>query len=193
MREHLESIALMDVIDNGKPIWEARADMETVIASLEYYGGLAPAIVGQHVKMPEGSFCVVTREPYGVVGGVGAWNYPLQTCTWKVAPALACGNTFVYKPSPFTPCSAVVLGEVLKEAGVPDGVFNVVQGEGETGAMLTQHPGCDKLSFTGSVATGTKLMQVRIDLLLLARISSTTNSYPGRRRRHPQRDPGARR
>ncbi len=108
----MEPLAKMDVIDNGKPIWEARADMETVISCLEYYGGLAPAIAGQHVKLPGGSFAYVTREPFGVVGAIGAWNYPLQTCTWKAAPAMACGNTFVYKPSPFTPCTAAVLGEV---------------------------------------------------------------------------------
>merc|ERR1719295_730076 len=159
MRENLEDIARLDVNDNGKPIWEARADMETVIASLDYYGGLAPSIVGQHVRLPGGSWGFASREPLGVVGGVGAWNYPLQTCTWKVAPALACGNTFIYKPSPLAPMAALVLGEVLKEAGVPDGVYNVIQGEGETGALLSNHPGCDKLSFTGSVPTGTKIME----------------------------------
>jgi len=159
VQENLEELAKMDVVDNGKPIWEARMDLETVIDSLTYYGGMASSIVGQHVKMPCGSFAMVTREPYGVVGGVGAWNYPLQTTTWKVAPALACGNTFIYKPSQLTPTAAVTLGEILKEAGVPDGVYNVIQGEGETGALLTAHPGCDKLSFTGSVATGEKIMQ----------------------------------
>eukprot|EP00095_Tigriopus_kingsejongensis_P001600 snap_masked-scaffold317_size209118-processed-gene-1.1 protein:Tk01600 transcript:snap_masked-scaffold317_size209118-processed-gene-1.1-mRNA-1 annotation:"aldehyde dehydrogenase family 9 member a1-a-like" len=159
MRDYTEDLAQVDVIDNGKPIWEARADMDSVIGCLEYYGGLAGSMSGQHVKMPNGSFAMVTREPYGVVGGVGAWNYPLQTCTWKAAPALACGNTFVYKPSPFTPVTAVVLGEVLKEVGIPDGVFNVVQGDSETGALLCQHPGLTKLSFTGSVPTGVKIMQ----------------------------------
>jgi len=158
MRENLEDIARLDVNDNGKPIWEARVDMESVISCLEYYGGLAPAIVGYHCKLPGGSWGTASREPLGVVGGVGAWNYPLQTCTWKVGPALACGNTFVYKPSPLAPLAAVVLGEVLQQAGVPDGVYNVVQGEGETGALLSSHPGCDKLSFTGSVPTGSKIM-----------------------------------
>merc|ERR1711892_1199927 len=109
-------------------------------------------------KIPGGSWGTASREPLGVVGGVGAWNYPLQTCTWKVGPALACGNTFIYKPSPLAPLAAVVLGEVLQQAGVPDGVYNVVQGEGETGALLSGHPGCDKLSFTGSVPTGAKIM-----------------------------------
>merc|ERR1712012_120667 len=159
VRENLEDIAKLDVKDNGKPIWEARMDMETVISSLEYYGGLAPAIVGYQVRLPGGSWGYASREPLGGVGGVGAWNYPLQTRTWKVAPALACGNTFVYKPSPLAPLAAVVLGEVLQLAGVPDGVYNVVQGEGATGAILTQHPDLDKLSFTGSVPTGTKIME----------------------------------
>merc|ERR1719295_1482405 len=159
MRENLEDIARLDVNDNGKPIWEARMDVESVIASLEYYGGLAPAIVGYHCKLPCGSWGTASREPLGVVGGVGAWNYPLQTCTWKVAPALACGNTFVYKPSPLAPLAAVVLGEVLKDAGLPDGVYNVVQGEAEAGSLLSNHPELDKLSFTGSVPTGTKIME----------------------------------
>ena len=109
--------------------------------------------------MPGGSFAMVTREPYGVVAGIGPWNYPLQSCTWKVAPALACGNTFVYKPSPLTPLTALTLAEVLKDAGVPDGVFNVIQGGAETGSLLTGHEGCDKLSFTGSVPTGTAIMK----------------------------------
>jgi len=158
IKSRSEELARLDVMDNGKPIWEARADLQTVTGCLEYYGGLAPAIVGHHVKLPGGSWGFASREPLGVVGGVGAWNYPLQTCTWKVGPALACGNTFVYKPSQLTPLAAVVLGEILQEAGVPDGVYNVIQGEGETGALLTEHPDCDKLSFTGSVSTGTKIM-----------------------------------
>jgi len=159
IRDNLEDIARLDVKDNGKPIWEARADLETVIASLEYYGGLAPAIVGYQTRLPGGSWGYASREPLGVVGGVGAWNYPLQTCTWKVAPALACGNTFIYKPSPLAPLEPVVLGEILKEAGVPDGVYNVIQGEGETGALLSRHQGLDKLSFTGSVPTGSRIME----------------------------------
>lgn len=159
IRAHTEDLARLDVIDNGKPIWEARSDIETVASCLEYYGGLAPGVVGEHVPLAGGSWAYVTKEPLGVVGGVGAWNYPLQTCTWKVAPALATGNTFVYKPSQLTPITAVVLGEILADVGVPAGVYNVVQGEGGTGAELARHPGCAKLSFTGSVPTGEKIMQ----------------------------------
>lgn len=112
MRENLEELAQNEVLDNGKPIWEARMDMETVIGSLEFYAGLAPTLYGQHVKLPNGSFAIVTKDPMGVVAGVGAWNYPLQTAAWKIAPALACGNTFVYKPSPLTPLNIVLLAEV---------------------------------------------------------------------------------
>ncbi|KAK4301061.1 hypothetical protein Pmani_026778 [Petrolisthes manimaculis] len=158
IRDNLEDISKLEVQDTGKPIWEARVDIASCADALEYYGGVAAAVVGQHVALPGGSFAMVQREPLGVIGGVGAWNFPMQTCVWKVAPALACGNTFVYKPSQFTPVTAVTLGEILTSAGVPDGVFNVVQGEGETGARLCNHPDVAKLSFTGSVPTGTKVM-----------------------------------
>lgn len=158
IRENLEDISRLEVQDTGKPIWEARVDIGSCADALEYYGGLAPAIVGQHIPLGGGSFAMVQRQPLGVVGGIGAWNFPMQTCVWKVAPALACGNTFVYKPSQFTPVTAVTLGEVLTSAGVMDGVFNVVQGEGEAGVHLCHHPDVAKLSFTGSVPTGTKVM-----------------------------------
>ncbi|KAK7073603.1 4-trimethylaminobutyraldehyde dehydrogenase [Halocaridina rubra] len=158
IRENLEDISRLEVRDTGKPIWEARVDIASCADALEYYGGIAAAIVGQHVPLSGGSFAMVQREPLGVIGGIGAWNFPMQTCIWKVAPALACGNTFVYKPSQFTPITAVTLGEILQEAGVPDGVYNVVQGEGDTGVWLCGHPDVAKLSFTGSVPTGVKVM-----------------------------------
>nr|XP_045612599.1 4-trimethylaminobutyraldehyde dehydrogenase-like isoform X1 [Procambarus clarkii] len=158
IRENLEDISKLEVRDTGKPIWEARVDIASCAEALEYYGGLAPAIIGQHVPLHGGSFAMVQRQPLGVIGGIGAWNFPMQTCVWKVAPALACGNTFVYKPSQFTPVTAVTLAEILTEAGVPDGVFNVIQGDGESGAKLCDHPDVAKLSFTGSISTGTKVM-----------------------------------
>lgn len=159
IRENLEDISKLEVHDTGKPIWEARVDISSCADALEYYGGLAPAIIGQHVPLHGGSFAMVQRQPLGVIAGIGAWNFPMQTCVWKVAPALACGNTFVYKPSQFTPVTAVTLGEILTEAGVPDGVFNVIQGEGETGAKLCGHLDVAKLSFTGSIPTGIKVME----------------------------------
>lgn len=163
VRQNVEELAQNEVLDNGKPIWEARMDMDTVIGCLEFFGGVAPSIYGQHVKLPQGSFAIISKDPLGVVGGVGAWNYPLQTATWKIAPALACGNTFVYKPSPLTPLNVVLLAELFREAGLPDGVLNVVQGEGETGAYLTSHPDVAKISFTGSVPTGSKIMKSAAD------------------------------
>ena len=163
VRQNVEELARNEVLDNGKPIWEARMDMDTVIGSLEFFGGVAPSIYGQHVKLPEGSFAIISKDPLGVVAGVGAWNYPLQTATWKIAPALACGNTFVYKPSPLTPLNIVLLAELFREAGLPDGVLNIVQGEGETGAYLSSHADVAKISFTGSVPTGSKIMKAAAD------------------------------
>ena len=159
IRENIEDISKAETQDNGKPIWESRMDVSGVADCWEYFGGLASSIVGQHVKLGGGTWAYVSREPLGVVGAIGAWNYPTQTCTWKAAPALATGNTFTYKPSQFTPLTAVILGEVLRDAGLPAGVFNIIQGVGETGAIMTKHKGFDKYSFTGSVPTGTKIMQ----------------------------------
>uniref|UniRef100_A0A915IL48 Aldehyde dehydrogenase domain-containing protein n=1 Tax=Romanomermis culicivorax TaxID=13658 RepID=A0A915IL48_ROMCU len=129
--------------------------------------------LGDHIPMSGGqSFAYTKREPLGVCAGIGAWNYPFQTCSWKCAPALACGNTLVYKPSPWAPITPVLLGEVLAAAGLPKGVFSVVQfaylsrklrlsqGEKETGEALISHPDVVKVSFTGSVTTGQRIMEV---------------------------------
>ncbi|XP_018007125.1 4-trimethylaminobutyraldehyde dehydrogenase A [Hyalella azteca] len=159
IRENLHDIVNLEVRDTGKPIWEARLDIESCADAFEFYGGIAPSVAGQHVPLANGSFALVVREPLGVVAGIGAWNFPMQTAVWKVAPALVCGNTFVYKPSQFTPVTAVTLAEVLRDAGVPDGVYNVVQGEGETGGLLARHPLVAKVSFTGSVPTGVQVMR----------------------------------
>ncbi|XP_076435384.1 4-trimethylaminobutyraldehyde dehydrogenase-like [Babylonia areolata] len=158
VRERLEELARTEVLDTGKPIWEARFDIQGCADTIQYYGGVAPTVVGDHTQLAGGSFAYTIREPLGVVGAIGAWNYPFQMVSWKSSPALACGNTVVFKPSPFTPLTAVMLGEIYKEAGLPDGCFNVVQGEGETGQLLSTHPDVAKMSFTGSVATGSKVM-----------------------------------
>ncbi|XP_071820200.1 4-trimethylaminobutyraldehyde dehydrogenase-like [Apostichopus japonicus] len=158
LRERQEEFARMESVDQGKPLWESRFDIETVIDGLEYFAGLAPSITGDHLPLQGGSFGIVKREPLGVCVGIGPWNYPVQMAGWKSAPALACGNTMVYKPSQFTPITTVMLAELYIEVGIPKGVFNVVQGEGETGRFLTCHPGVDKVSFTGSVPTGKKVM-----------------------------------
>ena len=107
--------------------------------------------------MRETSFVYTRREPLGVVAGIGAWNYPIQIALWKSAPALAAGNAMIFKPSEVTPLTALKLAEIYSEAGLPDGVFNVLPGVGaETGHYLTEHPGIAKVSFTGGVASGKK-------------------------------------
>lgn len=159
IREKLEDISQLEVRNNGKPIWEARVDIASCADAFEYFGGVISSMTGQHIPLSNDSFAIVCREPLGVVAGIGAWNFPLQTCSWKVAPALACGNSMVFKPSPLTPLTAVVLAEIFQEVGAPEGVFNVIQGEAKTGHALCEHPSVAKISFTGSVKTGIQIMK----------------------------------
>ncbi|GAB2783810.1 betaine-aldehyde dehydrogenase [Halomonas shantousis] len=159
LRERNDELAELETLDTGKPISETSAvDIVTGADSLEYFAGLAPAIEGTQIPLRETSFVYTRREPLGVVGAIGAWNYPLQIACWKAAPALAAGNAVVFKPSEVTPLSALKLADIFTEAGLPDGVFNVVQGDGRVGAMLTEHDDIDKISFTGEVGTGKKVM-----------------------------------
>ncbi|ESO01401.1 hypothetical protein HELRODRAFT_112795 [Helobdella robusta] len=158
LRERVEEVAEMEVLNNGKTIFEARFDIEDSAGTLEFLGGIATTeLAGQHMRLPGGSFGYTVREPLGVVVGIGAWNYPFQTAVWKSAPALVCGNAMVYKPSEFTPVTSLLLAELYKDAGVPDGVFNVVQGKGQVGQMLCEHPDVAKVSLTGSVPSGVKV------------------------------------
>uniref|UniRef100_A0A667YJ21 Aldehyde dehydrogenase 9 family, member A1a, tandem duplicate 1 n=1 Tax=Myripristis murdjan TaxID=586833 RepID=A0A667YJ21_9TELE len=156
IRERRDNIAKLEVINNGKSITEAQVDIDIAWQCIEYYAGMA----GQHIQLPGGAFAYTRREPLGVCVGIGAWNYPFQIAAWKSAPALACGNAMVFKPSPMTPVTAVILAEIYKEAGVPEGLFNVVQGGAETGTLLCHHPMVAKVSFTGSVPTGKKIMEM---------------------------------
>ncbi len=159
LRERNDEIAELESRNTGKPISETAAvDIVTGADVLEYYAGLAPAIEGTQVPLREGSFVYTRREPLGVIGAIGAWNYPIQIACWKTAPALAAGNAVVFKPSEVTPLTATALAEALTEAGLPDGVFNIVHGDGSVGARITEHPGIDKVSFTGEVGTGKKVM-----------------------------------
>ncbi|XP_060630283.1 4-trimethylaminobutyraldehyde dehydrogenase [Anolis sagrei] len=160
IRERRAEIATMETINNGKSITEALVDIDVSWQSLQYYAGLAGSMAGQHVQLSQGSFGYTRREPLGVCVGIGAWNYPFQIACWKSAPALACGNAMVFKPSPFTPVSVLLLAEIYNEAGVPKGLFNVVQGGAATGQFLIQHPKVAKISFTGSVPTGSKIMEM---------------------------------
>lgn len=159
LRERNDELARLETADTGKAYSETSAvDIVTGADVLEYYAGLATAVEGVQVPLRETSFVYTRREPLGVVAGIGAWNYPIQIALWKSAPALAVGNAMIFKPSEITPLTALKLAEIYTEAGVPDGVFNVVQGGGDVGAWLTAHPEIAKISFTGSVPTGKKVM-----------------------------------
>ena len=159
LRERNDELAELETRNTGKPISETAAvDIVTGADVLEYYAGLAPAIEGTQIPLRESSFVYTRREPLGVIGAIGAWNYPIQIACWKAAPALAAGNAVVFKPSEVTPLTAMKLAEVFTEAGLPDGVFNVVHGDGRVGQMLTEHEGIAKVSFTGEVGTGKKVM-----------------------------------
>ncbi|WP_252108645.1 MULTISPECIES: betaine-aldehyde dehydrogenase [unclassified Halomonas] len=159
LRERNDELARLETLNTGKPISEtASVDIATGADALEYFAGLAPALEGSQIPLREDSFVYTRREPLGVIGAIGAWNYPIQIACWKAAPALAAGNAVVFKPSEVTPLSALKLAEIFTEAGLPNGVLNVVQGDGQVGAMLTEHPGIAKVSFTGEVGTGKRVM-----------------------------------
>jgi betaine-aldehyde dehydrogenase len=159
LRARNAELAELETRDTGKPIQETNiVDVASGADCLEYFAGVAPTIVGEHVDLGPAAFGYTRREPVGVVAGIGAWNYPIQIACWKSAPALACGNAIIFKPSDMTPLTAIRLKEVLLEAGLPEGLFQVVQGFGETGRMLSKHPGIHKVSVTGSVGTGKAVM-----------------------------------
>lgn len=159
LRDRNDELAKLEVMDTGKPIAEATTvDVISGAECIEYFAGLAGGMRGDHFTLGE-NFAYTRREPLGVCAGIGAWNYPIQIACWKSAPALACGNAMVYKPAELTPLSALRLAEIYTEAGVPPGVFNVVQGDGRTGQAMTTHPGIAKVSLTGEVGTGKKVME----------------------------------
>lgn len=157
IRERNRELSELETLDTGKPLQETLvADAVSGADALEFFGGIAPMINGETINLG-GDFAYTKRVPLGVCVGIGAWNYPTQIACWKAAPALACGNAMVFKPSELTPLGALKLAEILTEAGVPAGVFNVVQGMGAVGGALVDHPGVAKVSLTGSVPTGQKV------------------------------------
>lgn len=157
IRDRAEELAVLETMDTGKPIQETRvADWPSGADALEYFGGLAATVTGQMIPLG-GDFVYTIREALGVCAGIGAWNYPSQIACWKAAPALIMGNAMVFKPSEETPLGALKLAEILTEAGLPAGIFNVVQGRGAVGAALVTDPLVEKVSLTGSVATGQKV------------------------------------
>jgi betaine-aldehyde dehydrogenase len=126
LRQRNDELAKLEVLDSGKPIQEAEAvDVASGADCVEYYAGLAATIHGEHYELAN-AFAYTRREPLGVCAGIGAWNYPIQIACWKSAPALACGNSMIFKPAELTPLTAIKLAEIYNEAGLPDGVFNVV-------------------------------------------------------------------
>jgi betaine-aldehyde dehydrogenase len=158
LRARNRELAELEVLDTGKPIQEADSvDVISGAECIEYFAGLAPSIAGQHIGL-RNAFVYTRREPLGICAGIGAWNYPLQIACWKSAPALACGNAMIFKPAELTPLSALRLAEIYAEAGVPPGVFNVVQGDGTVGRMLTTHKRIAKVSLTGEIGTGRQVM-----------------------------------
>ncbi|WP_438397323.1 betaine-aldehyde dehydrogenase [Caballeronia sp. DA-9] len=151
-------LSVIETHDTGKPIQETTvADANSGADALEYFGGLAGSLTGEHIPLGRGDFVYTIREALGLCVGIGAWNYPTLIACWKAAPALACGNTMVFKPSELTPLSVLKIAEILIEAGLPSGVFNVVQGYGDVGATLVTDPRVAKVSLTGSAATGRKV------------------------------------
>lgn len=158
MREHRQELAELESLDGGKPVSETpEADVDSGADCLEYFAGQAASLQGEYQQL-DGGFFYTRPEPLGVCAGIGAWNYPLQIACWKTAPALAAGNAMIFKPAELTPLSALRLAELFQQAGLPDGVFNVVNGDAATGQALTAHPGIAKISLTGDVGTGRKVM-----------------------------------
>jgi len=153
---HAAELAELETMDNGKPIREATyIDLPGVVENFEYFAGWPTKIEGETIPVPGQMFNYTLREPVGVCGQIIPWNFPLLMAAWKLAPALAAGNTVVLKPAEQTPVTALELARLIQEAGFPEGVVNVVPGFGETaGAALASHPGIDKIAFTGSGEVG---------------------------------------
>ena len=159
LRQRNDELAHLEVLDTGKPLQEANCvDIASGADVIEYYAGLISGMQGTQQDLGKDAFFMSRREPLGVCAGIGAWNYPIQIACWKSGPCLAAGNTMIFKPSEETPLSVMKLAEIFTEAGMPDGVFNVVQGDYRVGQMLTAHKDISKVSFTGESGTGKKIM-----------------------------------
>lgn len=154
--ERANDLALLEVRDNGKALSTAKGEMGAIVDCFEFYAGAATKNFGETIPPPLPTYLASTvRDPVGVVGAIVPWNFPLLLASWKVAPALAAGCTIVLKPAPATPLTALELGKIALEAGVPEGVLNIVTGSTrELGQWLVEHPKVDKIAFTGSTATG---------------------------------------
>src|SRR3989442_5423354 len=166
VEKNIDELAELETLDNGKPIFESRyVDMPMVIDVLRYYAGWATKIHGETINTTETAFTFTLREPVGVVGMIVPWNFPLLLASWKLGPALACGNTIVWKPASLTPLTTLRFGELALEAGVPAGVLNIVTGSAEVGRAIVRHLGIDKIAFTGSTAVGKEIMRSAADTM----------------------------
>ena len=166
VERNIEEIAELETLDNGKPIFESRyVDLPMVIDVLRYYAGWASKIHGETINSRADAFTYTLREPVGVVAAIVPWNFPLLLTSWKLGPALATGNTVVLKPAEQTSLTALRVGQLLQEAGLPPGVVNIVTGGPETGRVLVQHAGVDKVAFTGSTMVGKEIMRSAADTL----------------------------
>src|SRR3984893_2478582 len=167
LMEKADEIARLETLHNGKPIFESRhIEIPASAECFQYYAGWADKINGETIPVKGNSLTYTLREPVGVIAAIVPWNFPLLLTSWKVAPALACGNTVIIKPASQTPLTALALAEIAAEAGLPPGVLNVITGPGsEVGQMLVEHPGIDKIAFTGDTSTGKGIMRGSADTL----------------------------
>lgn len=164
MRDRTEELAQLETRNGGKTIKDARADVLGAAACFDYFSGASQRITGETIPVPAGGLDFTLREPVGVCAQIVPWNFPIVMAAWKLAPALAAGCTTVLKPAEQTPLTALVLGEILYEVGVPEGVVNVLPGFGETtGDSLIRHPDVDKIAFTGSTDVGRRIMHAAAD------------------------------
>jgi aldehyde dehydrogenase (NAD+) len=163
--QHAEELTTLQVMENGKAIREQAAQTAGLAAHLDFFAGVAEDLRGDTIPISEADFVYTVREPMGVVAALTPWNSPLALLMWKLAPALAAGNTVVVKPSEVTPVSTLRFLDLAAAAGIPDGVVNVVTGGGRAGAALAGHPGVDKVAFTGSTSTGQAVARAAIDTM----------------------------
>jgi aldehyde dehydrogenase (NAD+) len=159
--ERADEVARLETLHNGKPISESRnIEIPAAAECFEYYGGWSDKVMGETIPVKGNYLTYTLREPIGVVAAIVPWNFPLLLAAWKVAPALACGNTVILKPASQTPLTALALGEIAIEVGLPPGVLNVLTGPGSTlGQAIVEHPGIDKIAFTGDTSTGKGIMR----------------------------------
>ena len=165
--EKADEVARLETLHNGKPIFESRQiEIPAAAECLEYFAGWADKVMGETIPVKGNYLTYTLREPLGVVAAIVPWNFPLLLAAWKVAPALACGNAVILKPASQTPLTAIALGEIAVEVGLPPGVLNVITGPGSSvGQAIVEHPGIDKIAFTGDTSTGKGIMRAAADTL----------------------------